>query len=302
MQRLKRHRFQTQNTPKTKLFIAVMLAPALVCMGVVMLYPLFHALYLSMFNYRLTRPNSIRFAPVENINKLFSDSILWTSVVNTLVFTLATVAIGLIIGLVFALLIDRFKGKFSGIRGVVMMPWVIPGVVIGYLFQYIFDFDTGVMNHLLTTMGIIPANQAWLQNTSLAMPAVIFAHIWNQIPFYMLMFAAGLNAISSDIKEAAYSEGASSLQEFFHITLPQLKEVLVITSLLQVIRNFNNFPIIYTMTNGGPVYATLTSVLYIFRLAFERFDMGYASAVGIFWVIVLALVSLVYIRKMNREF
>ncbi len=285
-----------------KAFIIAMLAPSLICMGVVMLYPLFHALFLSFFNYKLTRPNATRFAPIDNFTKLFQDEILWISVINTLVFTFATVVIALVIGMLFALLIDRFRGKITGIRGVVMVPWVIPGVVIGYLFQYIFDYDTGVMNHILTLMGMIPSNQAWLLNTRLAMPAVVIAHVWNQVPFYMLMFTAGLNAIPGDIKEAAYSEGASAGQEFWYITMPQLRGVLVITSLLQVIRNFNNFPIIYTMTNGGPVYSTLTSVLYIYRQAFERFDMGYASAVGIFWVIVMMLVSIVYIKKLNRDF
>lgn len=290
------------NTWRDRLFISAMLAPALTCMGVIMLYPLLHALYLSLFNYKLTRPNATRFAPQENFSKLFSDEILWTSVANTLVFTLATVFLALVIGMLFAVLIDRFRGRVTGVRGVAMVPWVIPGVVIGYLFQYMFDFDTGVINRILGLLGLIKENQAWLLNTRLAMPAVVIAHVWNQVPFYMLMFTAGFNAISSDVKEAAYSEGASAWQEFWHVTLPQLRGVLVITSLLQIIRNFNNFPIIYTMTNGGPVYATLTSVLYIYRLAFERFDMGYASMVGIFWVLVLMVLSVVYIRRLNRDF
>lgn len=287
---------------KRNVFISGMLSPALISMGLIMLYPLMHALYLSFYRYKLTRPNDMRFAPLDNVTRMLKDSILWTSILNTIVFAFFTVAIGLIIGMVFALLIDQFPGRASGIRGVMMMPWVIPGVVTGYLFMYMFDFDTGIINRLLTLMGVIDSNKAWLVDTKLAMPAVIAAHVWTQVPFYMLMITAGLKSIPMDMKEAAYSEGASRLQEFRFITLPQLKGVLVITSLLQIIRNFNNFPIIYIMTNGGPVYATLTSVLYIYRIAFERFDMGYASAVGILWVTILLLLSIVYVKKLRTEF
>lgn len=287
---------------KRKAFISGLLSPALICMGIIMLYPLLHALYLSLFRYRLTRPNDTRFDPLYNLTKLLNDEILWTSILNTIVFTFFTVLIGLLIGMVFALLIDQLPTKASGVRGVIMMPWVIPGVVTGYLFMYMFDYDIGIINRLLTLMGVIDSNKAWLVDVKLAMPAVITAHVWTQVPFYMLMITAGLKSIPQDMKEAAYAEGASRRQEFWHITLPQLNGILVITSLLQIIRNFNNFPIIYTMTNGGPVYATLTSVLYIYRLAFERFDMGYASAVGIFWVLILLLLSIVYVKKLKSDF
>jgi len=234
--------------------------------------------------------------------KMINDDILWTSVINTFVFTFFTVLVGLVIGLLMALLIEALPDKMAGIRGVVMVPWVIPGIVVGYLFMYMFNYDIGIINHILRITGIISENQRWLVSPRLAMPAVIVAHVWTQVPFYMLMITAGLKAIPDDIKEAAYAEGASPWQEFWRITFPQLNGVLVITSLLMVIRNFNNFPIIFTMTNGGPVNSTLTSVIYIFRLAFDRFDMGYASMVGVFWVIVLMLISIIYVKNLNKDF
>ncbi|MPN50656.1 sn-glycerol-3-phosphate transport system permease protein UgpA [bioreactor metagenome] len=135
----------------------------------------------------------------------------------------------------------------------------------------------------------------------LAMIAVIVANIWNQIPFYILMFTAGLKSIPMDVKEAAICEGASRRQEFRYVTLPYLKGIIVITSLLMVIRNFNNFPIVYTMTGGGPVYSTTTLVIYIYRLAFEQFNIGYASAVGIVWCLVLLAVSLIYVKVLYKQ-
>ena len=278
------------------------LLPSLVFIAVIMLYPLIYSLYLAGFNYQLTRPQAIRFAPLSNLAKLVADDVFFLSLWNTVVFTFFTVAIGSVMGMIFALILDQLSSGFSKLRGVILMPWVIPGIVVGYLFMYIFDVNVGVVNYILQVLGIIKDYLPWLMRGNLAMAAIVIAHVWNQTPFYMLMFTAGLKAIPTDAEEAAYAEGASRWQEFRYVTFPFLKGIFVITSLLQIIRNFNNFPIIFTMTGGGPVYSTTTSVLYIYKAAFERFDMGYASLIGLLWVIVLLMLSIVYIRVLNKDF
>ena len=191
---------------RRNLFMSSMLLPSLLCMGVVMIYPLLHALYLSLFNYKLTRPDRTRFAPLDNISRMLNDDVLHRSILNTIYFTFFTVIIGLLIGMLFALLIDQMSNKASNMRGLVMVPWVIPGVVTGYLFMYMFDYDLGIVNHILKLMGIIDNNMAWLVDVKLAMPAVIVAHVWTQVPFYMVMITAGLKAIPKDIQEAAYGK------------------------------------------------------------------------------------------------
>ena len=281
---------------------ALFLLPSLVFIAIVMLYPLIYSMYLSLYNFQLTRPNATRFDPVRNWTKLMEDNVFFISLWNTVKFTFFTVAIGSILGMIFALVLDQLPLGFSKMRGIILMPWVIPGIVIGYLFMYIFDVHVGIINYILETLGLIKEYLPWLMRGNLAMTAIIIAHVWNQTPFYMLMFTAGLKAIPTDAEEAAYVEGASRLQEFRYVTFPFLKGIFVITSLLQIIRNFNNFPIIFTMTGGGPVYSTTTSVLYIFKVAFERFDMGYASLIGILWVVVLLLLSILYINVLNKDF
>ena len=281
---------------------ALFLLPSLVFIAIVMLYPLVYSIYLSTHNFQLTRPHATRFAPLLNLTKLLEDDVFFMSIWHTVRFTFFTVAIGSFLGMVFALLLDQLSSGFSKLRGVILMPWVIPGIVVGYLFMYIFDVHVGIVNFILETLGIIDEYLPWLMRGNLAMIAIIIAHVWNQTPFYMLMFTAGLKAIPKDSEEAAYVEGASRWQEFRYVTFPFLKGIFVITSLLQIIRNFNNFPIIFTMTGGGPVYSTTTSVLYIFKVAFERFDMGYASLIGVLWVIVLLLLSIIYIRVLNKDF
>ena len=281
---------------------ALFLFPSLIFIAIIMLYPLISSIYLSFYNFQLTRPNAIRFAPIRNLTKLIEDKVFFLSLWHTVRFTFFTVAIGSFLGMIFALILDQLSASFSKLRGIILMPWVIPGIVIGYLFMYIFDVHVGIVNYILESLGFIQEYLPWLMRGDLAMIAIIIAHVWNQTPFYMLMFTAGLKAIPKDAEEAAYAEGASRWQEFRYVTFPYLKGIFVITSLLQIIRNFNNFPIIFTMTGGGPVYSTTTSVLYIFKVAFERFDMGYASLIGVLWVVVLLLLSILYIRVLNKDF
>ncbi|MDR1797803.1 MAG: sugar ABC transporter permease [Clostridiales Family XIII bacterium] len=286
---------------KNNRLASILLAPAVVVVGFVSLYPLAYSGYLSLFNYRLTRLDEMGFDPTANIGKLLADSLFAKSLGNTLVVTAFTVGIGLVLGMVFALVLDQLTERFEKLRGILIMPWVIPGIVVGYLFMYIFDGNVGVANYLLQTMGFIDAKIPWLMRGDTAMAAIIVANVWNQTPFYTLMFAAALKGIPVSVKEAAYVEGASRASEFFRVTLPQIKTVVVITSLLEIIRNFNNFPIIFTMTGGGPAHETLTSVLYIYKVAFDQYDMGYASFIGVIWVAILMGLAILYIRLLNPK-
>jgi len=288
-----------QNTAKTA---ALLIAPSLVVMAVIILYPLLNAVWLSFFNYQLTKPNQMGFSFLENYVTLIGDAQFWGAFQTTVLFTAITVAISLVLGLIMALAVDQLPKRMAGIRGVFMVPWVIPGIVVGYLFMYMFDVQVGIVNLILMQLNLIQESLPWLMRGDLAMAAIIIAHVWNQAPFYMLMLTAGMKSIPDDVKEAAYVEGAGRWQEFWNVTFPYLKGIILITSLLMVIRNFNNFPIIFTMTGGGPVYSTTTSVIYIYRLAFEQFNIGYASAVGTVWVIVLIFFSIFYIRALQKDF
>ena len=273
-----------QNTAKTA---ALLIAPSLVVMGVIILYPLLNAVWLSFFNYQLTKPNQMGFSFLGNYATMIGDEQFWGAFQTTVQFTVITVAVSLVLGLIMALAVDQLPKRMAGIRGIFMVPWVIPGIVVGYLFMYMFDVQVGIVNLILMQLNLIQESLPWLMRGDLAMAAIIIAHVWNQAPFYMLMLTAGMKSIPDDVKEAAYVEGAGRWQEFWNVTFPYLKGIILITSLLMVIRNFNNFPIIFTMTGGGPVYSTTTSVIYIYKLAFEQFNIGYASAVGTVWVIVL---------------
>ncbi|MDR1536205.1 MAG: sugar ABC transporter permease [Planctomycetota bacterium] len=280
---------------------AVLLAPTLIVLALVILYPIVSSAALGFFNYDLTNPRGQGFAGVDNFTRLANDANFWRALKNTLVFSLSSVAFGLVFGLAGALALNNLAERHGWLRGVLLLPWVIPTVVVGYLFLFIFDVDAGLASYLLMRLGIIDRSLPWLMRGDLAMAACIIANVWNQTPFYILMFAAGLKTIPQDIREATVEMGASRWQEFRHVTLPFLWGLIVITSLLMIIRNFNNFPIVYTMTGGGPAYETTTFVIYIYRLAFDSFKLGYAGAVGFIWCIVLAILAALYVRALTKE-
>jgi len=140
----------------------------------------------------------------------------------------------------------------------------------------------------------------WLNNASLALPAVMVANVWTMTPFFFLLLSAALAGIPAEVIESARVDRARTWAMVFHIKLPLLRNALVIGSLLMVISNFNDFAKIWAMTGGGPGYSTTTLVVYVYRLAFENFDFGYASAIGVVWLLLLSAFTFAYLRALPR--
>jgi len=279
----------------------LLIAPAVAIMGFVILYPLARGAYLSTLNYSLLDPAGPTPAYLNNYGKILQDKVFWESLWNTFFFSGASVLFSFIGGLLLAILLDQNLPFSRVLRGICLIPWIVPFIVVGFLFTYIFNFDVGVINYILRALGVIDSNQPWLARPNLAMTAVITANVWNQTPFYMLMFLAGLQSIPTELKDAASIDGANPLQVFWNITIPHLQNIMVITTILMLIRNFNNFPLIWVMTQGGPIYSTTTLVIYIFRLAFSDFNFGYAATVAVIWLVMLMVMTALYVRRFERE-
>jgi multiple sugar transport system permease protein len=285
---------------ETGLAVAL-LAPCVLILGFVIIYPLARGFYLSLLNYSLLDPTGPTPAYFNNYAKILQDKVFWESLWNTLVFSGVSVVAGFLGGLILAILLDQNLPLTRLLRGICLVPWIVPFIVVGFLFLYMFNFDVGVINFILRGVGLLDSNQPWLSRPDLAMMAVISANVWNQTPFYMLMFLAGLQSIPHDLKEAASIDGANPLQIFWTVTIPHLQNIMVIATILMLIRNFNNFPLIWVMTQGGPMYSTTTLVVYIFRLAFSDFNFGYAATVAVLWLVLLMIVTAFYVRRFERE-
>ncbi|MEO7588295.1 MAG: sugar ABC transporter permease [Arachnia sp.] len=278
----------------------LLMTPAFVIIGIVIAYPLFKAVSLSFTKTTLLRPERSSFVGLDNYAKLVSDGSFWSALGNTVVWTSCSVVLAYIIGLCLALALnERFLGR-GVIRGLMLVPWVTPGVVVGLLFLFIYNGESGLLNYVLKSVGILDSFQAWLGQPSTALTFLILACVWNQVPFYMLNILAGLSSMPTDIIEAGRVDGASKWQRFWHITFPQLRGVTVISTALMTIWNFNNFDLIWSTTQGGPITATTTLVVYVYRTAFEAQNLGYAGALGVAWLLILFVFAFFYIRVMAK--
>jgi multiple sugar transport system permease protein len=281
--------------------VLLFLAPAFLIMGYVVAYPLLRTFVLSLFHLELVDPDHQAFVGAGNFLALARDVTFWQSLARTAVFTSISVVVSFVFGLGFALLADGLPARAAFGRGLLLVPWVTPAVVVGFLFLYMFDQEVGVVNLLLLQLHVIQHRLAWLSDANLAPAAVIVANVWSQTPFFILMFAAGLTAIPAAQREAIRIDGARGWEEFWHLIVPYLRHIMVIASLIAIINNFNSFTVIWTMTQGGPVYATTTLAVQIYRVAFQQFKFGYGAAMGVVWMLVLLVLSVVYIRTLQRE-
>ena len=277
-----------------------MIVPALGTMAAVVLYPTVRAIVLSVYHEELLDPGATRLVGGANYARLLHDAVFWMAAQNTLMFTLASVALGFALGLVLAVLTDRVPPGLCFVRGALLTPWAIPVIVVAFLFRYMFDQQVGLVNFLLEHLRVLRVPVPWLAVPQWSMSAVVLANVWSQTPFYLMMFAAALRGIPDEVRDAVRIDGAGHAQEFWHITVPYLRNAMVIVSLLMVIANFNNFPLIWAMTGGGPVYTTTTLVVYIYQIAFAQFNIGYAAAVGTVWLFVLLGAAALYIRALGR--
>ncbi len=284
------------------LYASAFLAPCLIILVVVVFFPLAKVLVLSLHNASLLGAGRQQFVGLQNFVELFSkDPVFPIAVLNTIEFTAASVILAFMVGLALALVLNEKIPVRNFFRGVALIPWVIPGVIVALLTLYMFNGEVGIVNYTLQAVGVIRKFIPWFANERAAMWALIIVNVWNQAPFYMLMLLAGLQTRPEELIEAAKMDGAGTLGRFWHITLPHLREIIMIITALMVIWNFNNFDLIWTATEGGPVDATMTLSVYTYRQAFLSFRMGYSTAISVVWLLGLLVFSVFYVRVMEGK-
>lgn len=278
-----------------------MAIPTIVILAVVVAYPIIEAVRVSFFDYNLLAGAAgAEFIGGENYAKLVADPVFWESLRNTAIFTGGSVLGAAVLGLVMALATENLGGAWRWLRGVLLTPWAIPVIVVSFLFRYIFDEEAGILNALLTRTGLAE-NVPWLTSPEWALASVTFANIWSQAPFFLLVFTAALGSVPNEVVEAARIDKAGVWSMIVQIKLPYLRSAALVGALIMTIQNFNNFPLIWSMTQGGPAYSTTTLVIYVYRLAFTTYDLGYASAIGTVWLVLLLMLAALFVRSMRGE-
>lgn len=280
------------------------IAPTTFIIIAFLFYPIGTVFYYSLQNYDLSAPYYNGFIGLENFAKIFTeDKLFIPSLVNTLKWVVSQVGLQLVFGIIVALLLNQ-KFKFRGFfRAAAFIPWAISGVLAAVMWSLMYNEHMGVINDLLMRVGIINESKAWLADTTTAFGAVIIAELWRGIPFFAITLLAALQSIPEELYEAAKVDGAGRWKSFLHITLPQLKNTIILTTLLRTIWEFNNVDLIFNLTGGGPAHDTTTLTMYIAEQAVHGSNFGYGSALTVISFGILLLFAMFYLKitRFERE-
>lgn len=277
---------------KTKSYIPYLfIAPAVILFSVFMLYPIISSFILS---FQTGQGATLTFVGLDNYKRLLSDEIFHTALKNTFILLVIQVPIMVLLALVLASLLNsallRMKGFF---RVTFFLPAVTSLVAYSIIFSIMLMND-GVVNQLLTSLGFkaIP----WLNDPFWAKASLIIAMTWRWVGYNMVIYLAGLQNIPEELYEAASMDGASRIRQFFFITVPQLKPVILFTVVLSTIGTLQLFDEPFVLTKGGPSDATLTIGMYLYQTGFRYFDFGYASTIAYVIVILIGIMTFIQFK------
>ncbi|MCT8139290.1 sugar ABC transporter permease [Anaerobacillus sp. CMMVII] len=275
--------------------------PALFVLSIVVFYPLTWTFWLSLHEKILIAPQRDQFLGFTHYQELFGDNELWKFLLITVIFTLSSVSIKIIFGMIGALLLHQNHPGTKFYWSLFTIPWLIPSVVAALIWRWMLHEQFGIINQVLVSVGILEMPIPWLSRELLALISVIVVDAWVGLPFMIVVCLAGLKTIPTQWYEAAMVDGANWLQQFIYITLPSMKTILLVMGTLSFIGTFNSFNIIYTMTGGGPVNATNTLVIHIYRTAFTQYNFGLSSAIAVVTFLIISCFVIYYRRLLDKE-
>ena len=239
---------------------------------------------------------------LQNYIDNFTDPVVGRTLLNTIVWVVGSVSGQLLLGLFVALLLNEStKGQIIFRSIILILPWAVLDIVAGVMWKWMYNDMYGVLNDVLVKMHIIRDYIPWLATENMAMLSVIIANIWKGFCLSGMFFLAGLQTIPIDLYEAAEIDGANSFKRFWTITVPQLKPVIMTTLMLTTIWTINYFPLIYTMTGGGPGYGTETIVTYIYKLGFKFMEFNRSASLSNVLFVIIFFIAFLFLRSIARE-
>jgi multiple sugar transport system permease protein len=275
------------------------ITPALAIMLVFLIFPLFWNIYISLHDVSfITVLKQWEYVGLTNFLDLFNDPNFHTSLKITALFVGGSVVMQFGMGMLMSVLLNQ-KLKASGVlRAIFVIPWTISAVIAAFSFKFIFDYNFGIVNFIFHQIGL--QSVGWLSDPNLVIWSLVIANMWYGTPFTMLFLTAGLLSINPSIYEAAIIDGATKARTFLHITLPLLKPFIVINLILITMWSVNFFDLQLVMTGGGPLFASTTASLYMYRQAFEFGLLSRGASAGLILIIINLSIAFIYIKLLRR--
>lgn len=278
----------------------MLIAPCVLIFCAVIVYPLVSAVYLSLFNI-FTPTLKGNFVGLQNYAELFAGEEFWRSLFNTLVWTVCTLFLQVVLGVAAALMLNQAIVFRALARSLILFPYFVSTVVAVLVWRWLFNDLYGILNHLMMWSGLLQMPLDWLGSMPNAMVSIVLVGAWKYFPFVVIAILARLQTIPDQLYEAATIDGAGAWARFTDVTLPQLKDVLMVVVLLRAIWDFKEFDLIYLMTGGGPLISTQTLPLMVYKEAFGLDAMGRATAVAVAMMAVMLVFMVLYLRRMGKE-
>ena len=265
--------------------------PSFILIMAFCIIPIFMSGYFSFTSYNIMTPP--KFVGLENYERVFQDGYVADAAKNTLLYVLMTVPAQTILSLVFAaFLAYKMQNKTGGfLRSVMFIPVIASAVTAGTIWRIILNTEGGVLNNILNFFHLDSVN--WLGSTKTALISICIVAVWKNVGYFLVIYYAGIMGISKDLYEAAKVDGATSIQQFFKITLPMLKPITYLVVTLGIIWSFQVFDLAYLMTGGGPGRATVTLVMGIYNAAFKQYKMGYACAMAMLLLLIVVIINVI---------
>lgn len=276
--------------------------PFLLTVGVFVFYPLAANFFYSFHAFSAFSPE-LRPVGIGNYQRLFSDPVIGIAFVNVGLYATISVIFQVGLGLVLAAILEQaFVRRFSEFfRILFFVPVVMSITVIAFVFTFFYDPFTGLINTLLEAAGLEDYTRAWLGESATAIYAVIAVSQWQSIGYVMMLFIVAIQTIPRDLYEAAELDGAGALAQFFHITVPQVREMLIVATVVTVTGSITVFSEPYILTGGGPGYSSTVLATYMYQSAFFRDEMGYAAAIATLIFVATMLVSMPQLRLFGKR-
>jgi multiple sugar transport system permease protein len=278
----------------------LLVSPIIILFICLVFYPFFSAVWLSMTDKTIGTTGN--FVGLQNYRWLLRWPDFGRMFFNTWTIAIVGVAFKFVVGMIMALLLNAaFPGR-ALMRGIFMLPWAVPTFVATLTWRWLYDYNSGVFNTILTGLGITEAKMSFLGNPQFALIAIIILVVWKGFPFFGISYLAGMQSIPEELFEAAKVDGATAWQQFFYITLPSLRHVIMITCLLSLIWTSNTFEMVYLLTGGGPSNRTQVFTVMTYKLGVENMRIGEAAAVPMmFFPLLAGLIVIVSRYMMERD-
>ncbi|WP_457031094.1 carbohydrate ABC transporter permease [Kitasatospora sp. P5_F3] len=283
------HRLRRALTPYA------LISPTLLLLSTFLVFPVGSVLYYALQHHVVNEPYDDAFVGLANFQRMFGDEQFWSSLAFSAKWVFAEVLLQLLLGLALALIVNEtFVGRAVA-RALVFSPWAVSGVLTTSIWMLLYNPATGVF-HYLAELGVGSAGTSVLGNPDTVFGAAVVAELWRGVPFFAILILADLQSVPKELYEAASMDGAGRVRTFFHVTLPHLRDAIVLATLLRSVWEFNNVDLLYTLTNGGPAGATTSLPLYVAQLARKSYDFGYGSALTTAAFVILLFCSILYLR------